>query len=125
MCLINQLLARFSLQRASLMFAVAASVVVASSMQASRAAPFMIVGNDEKLLWDDAGKPVLSPAGKDSVLIVDLADPLNPKIVANLPLKNSVIGPARQPRHRPDRLGRAGCRFGQPRQGRGHPQAGT
>jgi DNA-binding beta-propeller fold protein YncE len=27
------------------------------------------------------------------VLIVDLADPLNPKIVANLPLKNSVIGP--------------------------------
>jgi DNA-binding beta-propeller fold protein YncE len=93
MCLINQLLARFSLQRASLMFAVVASFVVASSMQASRAAPFMIVGNDEKLLWDDAGKPVLSPAGKDSVLIVDLADPLNPKIVANLPLKNSVIGP--------------------------------
>src|SRR6266436_6835471 len=29
----------------------------------------------------------------DSVLIVDLADPLAPKIVANLALKNSVIGP--------------------------------
>jgi DNA-binding beta-propeller fold protein YncE len=53
----------------------------------------MIVGNDEKIVWDDAGKPVLSLPGKDSVLIVDLADPLNPKIVANLPLKNSVVGP--------------------------------
>ena len=36
---------------------------------------------------------MLSPPGKDSVLIVDLADPMNPKIVANLPLKNSVVGP--------------------------------
>jgi DNA-binding beta-propeller fold protein YncE len=57
------------------------------------AAPFMIVGDDEKLLWDDNGKPVLSPPGKDSVLIIDLADPESPKIVANLPLKNSVVGP--------------------------------
>ena len=59
----------------------------------AQAAPFMIVGNDEKLLWDDNGKPVLSPPGKDSVLIVDLANPLDPKIVVNLPLKNSVVGP--------------------------------
>src|SRR5947207_8780460 len=55
--------------------------------------PFNIVGNDENLLWDVNGKPILSPVGKDSVLIVDLADPMNPKIVANLPLKNSVVGP--------------------------------
>ncbi|MBN8979095.1 MAG: YncE family protein, partial [Rhizobiales bacterium] len=53
----------------------------------------MIVGNDEKVLWDDAGKTVLKPAGKDSVLIVDLANPEKPKIVATLPLDNSVIGP--------------------------------
>lgn len=59
----------------------------------AHAAPYMIVGNDEKLLWDDDGKPVISPAGKDSVLIVDLANPEDPKIVASLPLKNSVIGP--------------------------------
>jgi DNA-binding beta-propeller fold protein YncE len=62
-------------------------------LTAARAAPFMIVGDDEKLLWDENGKPVLSPPGKDAVLILDLANPLNPKIVANLPLKNSVIGP--------------------------------
>jgi DNA-binding beta-propeller fold protein YncE len=60
---------------------------------AARAAPLMIVGNDEKLLWDDQGKPVFSPAGRDSILIVDLADPLDPKIVGNLALKNSVVGP--------------------------------
>jgi DNA-binding beta-propeller fold protein YncE len=58
-----------------------------------RAAPYMIVGNDEKLLFDDDGKPLLSPVGKDSVLIVDLANPEAPKIVASLPLKNSVVGP--------------------------------
>jgi WD40 repeat protein len=57
------------------------------------ATPLMIVGNDEKLLWDDDGKRVLFPAGKDSVMILDLADPENPKIIANLPLKNSVVGP--------------------------------
>src|SRR5215831_435769 len=58
-----------------------------------QAAPFLIVGNDEKLLWDDQGKPIVSPAGKDSVVILDLADPESPKIVVNLPLKNSVVGP--------------------------------
>jgi DNA-binding beta-propeller fold protein YncE len=64
-----------------------------ASFSLAHAAPFMVVGNDEKVLWDDDGKPVLSPAGKDSVLIVDLANPESPKIVANLPLKNSVVGP--------------------------------
>ncbi|MCF4129541.1 YncE family protein [Methylobacterium sp. SyP6R] len=55
--------------------------------------PYMIVGNDEKAIWDDEGKLVLSPPGKDSVLIVDLANPEDPKIIASLPLKNSVVGP--------------------------------
>jgi len=64
-----------------------------TALGVAHAAPFMIVGNDEKVLWDDAGKTVLSPAGKDSVVIVDLANPENPKIVANLPLENSVVGP--------------------------------
>src|SRR5260370_1509358 len=71
----------------------AAAVGRASGLALAQSAPFMIVGNDEKVLWDDQLKPLLSPPGRDSVLIVDLADPMNPKIVANLPLKNSVIGP--------------------------------
>jgi DNA-binding beta-propeller fold protein YncE len=57
------------------------------------AKPLMIVGLDEKLWWDDDDKVVLRPPGKDLVLIVDVADPENPKIVVSLPLKNSVVGP--------------------------------
>ena len=71
----------------------AAILLCSSSLNLGFAKPFMIVGNDEKLLWDDDGKPVLSAPGKDSVLIVDLANPEDPKIVANLPLKNSIVGP--------------------------------
>ena len=57
------------------------------------AAPFLIVGNDEKLLWDDNGNGIVSAPGKDSVLIYDMANPEDPKLVVNLPLKNSVVGP--------------------------------
>jgi len=69
-----------------------AAVVLAFNALVAQAAPFMIVGDDEKAGFAD-GKAVVSPPGKDSVLIVDLANPLSPKIVANLPLKNSVVGP--------------------------------
>lgn len=71
----------------------AAAFLAWVGVSCAHAAPLMIVGNDEKLLWDDNGKPVVSPAGKDSVVIVDLAEPENPKVIANLPLKNSVVGP--------------------------------
>lgn len=71
----------------------AGAFLAMASLSCVQAAPFLIVGNDEKLLWDDQGKPIVSPAGKDSVVILDLANPESPKIVANLPLKNSVVGP--------------------------------
>ena len=54
----------------------------------------MIVGNDEKVSWDAAGKTVLLPPGKDTVLVIDIGtDPLAPRILANLPLMNSIFGP--------------------------------
>ena len=71
----------------------ASAVIVVLSSGFSRAEPYLIVGNDEKLLWDDKGAPVIHPAGKDSVVILDLVSPENPKVIANLPLKNSVVGP--------------------------------
>ena len=80
--------------RHSLLFSLsAAAMLAAAALSSVSAAPYLIVGNDEKLLWDDKGAPVLHPAGKDSVVILDLADPVNPKVVASIPLKNSVIGP--------------------------------
>jgi DNA-binding beta-propeller fold protein YncE len=56
-------------------------------------AQFLIIGDDNKLHWDDAGKPVFTQPGKDEVVIVDIKDREAPKIVALLPLMNSVIGP--------------------------------
>ena len=71
----------------------AAILLCSASLHIAHAKPFMIVGLDEKVLWDDDGKTVLSLPGKDSVLIVDLADPENPRIAATLPLENTVVGP--------------------------------
>ena len=70
-----------------------ATLLCASLLGSAHAKPFMIVGLDEKLLWDDDGKPILAAPGKDQILIVDVADPESPKIVVSLPLKNSVVGP--------------------------------
>jgi DNA-binding beta-propeller fold protein YncE len=54
----------------------------------------VVVGIDEKVLWDDAGKLVFYAPGKDKVLIVDIGtDPLAPRIIGNLPLMNSIFGP--------------------------------
>jgi len=64
-----------------------------SLLNAAFAKPFMIVGLDEKVRWDDDGKQILGPPGKDQILIVDLANPESPKIVAALPLENSIVGP--------------------------------
>ena len=71
----------------------AAILLCSAGLNPAHAKPFMIVGLDEKVSWDDDGKTVLSLPGKDQVLIVDLADPESPKIVATLPLENSVVGP--------------------------------
>jgi DNA-binding beta-propeller fold protein YncE len=56
-------------------------------------AQLMIIGIDDKVAFDKTGKQVRRPAGKDVVTIVDISNPEAPKIVANLPLMNSVFGP--------------------------------
>jgi len=55
---------------------------------------FMVVGIDNKVTWGEDGKVQLLPPGNDTVTIVDIgSDPANPKIVASLPLMNSIFGP--------------------------------
>jgi len=57
-------------------------------------AQLLITGNDEKVSFDEnTGKVITHPAGKDTVSIIDIADPAKPKIVANLPLMNTITGP--------------------------------
>jgi YVTN family beta-propeller protein len=70
----------------------AVAFAAAMSFTAAAQAQYLIVGNDEKLIFKD-GKPVLSLPGKDTVSIIDIRDGSNPLIVANLPVENSVIGP--------------------------------
>jgi DNA-binding beta-propeller fold protein YncE len=54
----------------------------------------MVVGNDEKVAWDDAGKGVFSGPGRDSILVMDIGgEPLSPRVVARFPLQNSIFGP--------------------------------
>ncbi|UCG98241.1 MAG: beta-propeller fold lactonase family protein [Burkholderiales bacterium] len=55
---------------------------------------YMVVGIDNKVTWGDDGKVQNLAPGKDAVTIVDIGtDPANPKIVASLPLMNSIFGP--------------------------------
>ncbi len=56
-------------------------------------AQLMIIGNDNKATFDKAGNIVFGPPGKDSVTIVDISSREAPKIVASLPLMNTVVGP--------------------------------
>src|SRR5882672_8188624 len=56
-------------------------------------AQYLVIADDNKLHWDDAGKVILTEPGKDEVVIVDIKVPGSPEIAATLPLANTVIGP--------------------------------
>jgi DNA-binding beta-propeller fold protein YncE len=70
----------------------AAVLAAVISFTAVAQAQYLIVGNDEKLAFKD-GKPVLGLPGKDTVTIIDIRDGAKPRLVTNLPLENSIIGP--------------------------------
>src|SRR5215475_10977918 len=56
-------------------------------------AQILVSGNDEKVLWDDAGKATFMPPGKDSISFIDIGNRENPKILTNVTLDNSIFGP--------------------------------
>ncbi|WP_454674014.1 lactonase family protein [Achromobacter pestifer] len=62
-------------------------------MNSLRDPHFLLVGNDEKVTWDDGRIRFLAP-GHDTLSIFDAAaDPAAPVLVATLPLNNSLFGP--------------------------------
>jgi DNA-binding beta-propeller fold protein YncE len=69
-----------------------AALATAMSLTAAAQAQYLIIGNDEKVAFDD-GKQVLSPPGNDTVTIVDISDRAKPRLVVNLQLENSIVGP--------------------------------
>jgi DNA-binding beta-propeller fold protein YncE len=72
---------------------VAAFATVLGSLAGTAQAQLLITGNDEKQTWDQAGKPVFMPPGKDTVSIIDISNRTKPRIVASIPMINTVIGP--------------------------------
>lgn len=54
----------------------------------------MLVANDEKLSWNDAGVGILGAPGRDTVQVLDIGtDPLSPRSLVSLQLDNTVVGP--------------------------------
>ncbi len=56
-------------------------------------AQYLVSGNDEKRGFDENGKMIEQAPGKDSVSIIDIRNRVEPKVIATLPLKNSIHGP--------------------------------
>jgi YVTN family beta-propeller protein len=55
-------------------------------------AQLMIVGNDQKPKIED-GKVTIQPPGHDTLSIIDMSKPASLRIVATIPLDNTIIGP--------------------------------
>jgi DNA-binding beta-propeller fold protein YncE len=72
---------------------IAAAAFMAGLAAGQANAQVMIVGNDEKITFDDAGKVVQHEPGHDTVSIIDISKPNAPKIVASVPLMNTIAGP--------------------------------
>jgi len=60
---------------------------------ASSLADLMIVGNDEKVVFDAEGNRAFVAPGKDTISIVDITNREAPRIVISFPLMNSIFGP--------------------------------
>ncbi len=71
----------------------AASTIILGLASGAAIAQTMIIGNDEKPGWDDKGAPMLRPPGHDTLSIIDMAKPDALRIVATIPLVNTIIGP--------------------------------
>src|SRR6185295_1187524 len=59
----------------------------------SAGAQILVSGNDEKVSWDDAGKAVFLPPGKDTISFIDITDHEQPKLLTSIGLENSIFGP--------------------------------
>src|SRR5437667_3148959 len=53
----------------------------------------LIVGNDEKLGWDENGKQITREPGHDTLSVIDISKPDMPQITSTISLMNSIAGP--------------------------------
>src|SRR5215216_34666 len=81
------------MQDRHLSIAALASAAFLLGLPTSAGTQVIVSGNDEKVLWDDAGKAVFLPPGKDTISFIDIGDRENPKILTSIALENSIFGP--------------------------------
>lgn len=71
----------------------AAALVAAIGLATGAEAQIIISGNDEKASDNDAGQMIVGSPGKDTVSIIDISNRAKPRILATLPLINTLVGP--------------------------------
>jgi hypothetical protein len=72
----------------------AAALVAAIGLVTGAQAQIIIIsGNDEKASDNDAGQMIDGSPGKDTVSIIDINNRPKPRILATLPLINTLVGP--------------------------------
>ncbi len=71
--------------------ALAAAAILALAVSA-HAQQLMIVGNDQKPHFAD-GKVTMGEPGKDTLSVIDISKPASPRVVATIPLDNTIVGP--------------------------------
>src|SRR5262245_28816792 len=81
----------FGRLRASLAVAMVNALFGAASTPAF--SQTLIVGNDEKIGWDESGKQTTREPGHDTLSVIDISKPEAPRITATIPLINSIAGP--------------------------------
>jgi DNA-binding beta-propeller fold protein YncE len=69
-----------------------AGMTMIAGLAVPASAQLMIIGNDQKPKFDN-GAVTMQPPGKDTVSIVDIAKPADPRIAATIPMDNTIAGP--------------------------------
>lgn len=72
---------------------IAAGLLMLAGFGAAAHAQLMIVGNDQKPGMDADRKPTMGAMGKDTLSIIDMSKPAALKVIATIPLDNTIIGP--------------------------------
>jgi WD40 repeat protein len=70
-----------------------AFTIALTAWPSSALADLMIVGNDEKVVFDAEGNRAFVAPGKDTISVVDITNREAPKILISFPLMNSIFGP--------------------------------
>lgn len=72
--------------------AIAAALLAAGGGSVPARAQLLITGNDQKVVFTN-GKAAIRAPGKDTVSIYDISKPAAPRLVATVPVANSIAGP--------------------------------